>query len=185
VRLPRLPDSVTRFWSKPLSFWTECPRCGTVLYAQTTKRGFGPAGKLTKADIWDPRTSRLHCQECKLTCVVGLILWPVAPGLGHSRTAPQDQVPGERENAQLRAMGGEGAGWWMPREGLEAGGAGGGRVNAGGIKAHRPEHSNITAKCTCRHVEAKGSDFWDVDPECPLHREPDPSEQVNTDKWPR
>ncbi len=123
-----------------------------------------------------PQVARVtwRCEVCGLTCVAGIILWPTLEG-GIKRTAPQDQVPGERQNAQLRAMGGEGAGWWMPKDQA--------------VKAHRPEHTNITAKCTCRHVtRGKGGveeDWWDPDPNCPIHQEPDERDQVNEDKWPR
>lgn len=185
MRLPQLPATLTRFFAQPLAFFAECPRCGQLLYAQTTRRhSRGPAGLAAEHTGWDSRTSHLECRACKLVCVAGIILWPVKPGLSHKqRTKPQDQVPGERENAQLRAMAGEGgggvgAGWWAPRSGVAG-------VNAGGIKAVRPEHSNVTAKCTCRHVTAKGQDFWEPDPNCAIHQEPDARETVNEDKWPR
>jgi ribosomal protein S27AE len=178
MRLPHLPSGVTRFWAKPLAFYMECPRCGTVIYAQTTRRSSpagSPRGEPTKDQRgWDPKTGRLKCPNCGLVVVVGLIAWPTLPKGGVPRTAPQDQVPGERENAQLRAMGGEGAGWWMPKEKA--------------IKAFRPEHTNITAKCTCRYItpyDKRLKEFWEVDPNCAIHAEPDARETVNEDRWPR
>ena len=45
----------------------------------------------------------MTCPACHLTCVIGLIAWPVKRGGRGARTIPRDQVPSERELAQLRA----------------------------------------------------------------------------------
>ena len=161
MRLPHLPASVTRFFARSTAGWLECPRCGKVLYYQSTR----PVRKRSNCS-WDSRTARIRCPVCGLVGVLGTIFWPVqGGGTNCGRTAPLDQVPGERELVQLRAMGGEGAGWWMP-----AGWA---------VKPFRPEHTNITAKCLCREGE-------EDHPDCPIHGwVPDVRLQTNTDPWPR
>lgn len=161
MRLPHLPPSVTRFFARSTSGWIECPRCGKLLYYQSLRHVAHPS-----TARWDPRTSRLKCPECGLVGVIGTIFWPVQVGGSNlKRTTPQDQVPHERELAQMRAMGGEGAGWWMP--------------DAQAVKSYRAEHTNITAKCTCREGQ-------EDHPECPIHGlQPDARHQVNDDPWPR
>ena len=147
MRLPHPPPSATRFFARPLSGWLECPKCGKLLYFQSSQGG----RQRTNAS-WDARTSRLACPECGLVLVIGLIAWPVKHGA--RRTAPRDQVPNERQLAQLRSMGGEGAGWWMPREQAKG--------------AFRPEDTNITAACTCR-AGTENTTAQDVN--CPIHGE--------------
>jgi hypothetical protein len=153
MRLPT-PPPATRFWAKPLAGWLECPRCGKVIYFQTSK------GRTKQNAEWDPRTSRLQCPECKLVLVLGLLAWPVKPG--QARTAPRDQVPQERQLAQLRA---QGAGWWLPQSQAKQG--------------YRPDDTNVTAACTCPEGAEGGDD------QCPVHGIAPVDEQVNEDPWPR
>ena len=81
----------------------------------------------------------------------------------------RDQVPNERQLAQLRAMGelgqgGSGAGWWMPKDQAKA--------------ARRPDDTNVTAGCTCGEAGIEEED-------CPLHGVEQGRESVNKDPWPR
>lgn len=148
MRLPHPPSGVTRFFARPLSGVLECPRCGTILFFNSS----GGGGRVQNAG-WDKRTSMVHCHGCQLRCVIGLIAWPVVQG-SWGRTLPRDQVPGERELAQLRAMeGGKGAGWWMPKSEAK--------------KAKRPDDTNVTARCTC--VQTRDGSLARIDPACPLH----------------
>ena len=171
MKLPAPPES-TRFFARVESSWLACPRCGLVMYFSTT------AHRAINCR-WDPRTARLKCgysaskglevaaegRGCGLTFAVGLLLWPVAKRPGLPNTIPLDQVPVERELAQMRAMEGigrgSGAGHWMtePRKGW------------------REPHTNVTTECTCK---AKHGALGDV--ECPLHGVPD---YEGKDPWPR
>src|SRR5438128_6423360 len=149
MRLPHPPPGATRFFAKPISAWVECPRCGKLLYF-----GSGWGSKHSNAE-WDPRTGRLKCpssggQGCGKVFLVGIILWPVAAGA--RQTTPRDQVPNERQLAQMRSWGGEGAGWWMAEEQAKA--------------AFRPDDTNVTAGCTCREI---GGGRLSFTPGCPLH----------------
>ncbi len=138
MRLATPPIEATRFFAKVESSWLECPRCGYLLYFQT----LGRKGTRAKGNApWDHRTAVLGCPACLMKFVIGLLAWPVAQS-SQARTAPRDQVPNERQLAQLRAMkdvgsGKEtGAGWWMPQ--------------AQARRAFRAGDTNITAACTCR-----------------------------------
>lgn len=84
-----------RFFARVVRFTAECPHCGLVL---------------DSADCYDVRTARFKCHGCDWTYVIGLLAWPAPKGLGAGRL-PDDQIPGPRELAQLRADGG---GFWMP-----------------------------------------------------------------------
>lgn len=84
-----------RFFARVERFTLECPHCGMVH---------------SSVDAYDPRTARWKCHGCDWTYVIGLLAWPAPRGLGAGRT-PDDQIPGPRELAQLRADGG---GFWMP-----------------------------------------------------------------------
>lgn len=82
--------------------------------------------------------------------IIGLIAWPVGLG-GGTATIPRDQVPNERQLGQLRA---EAGGWWMPEQTRK--------------KAHRPDDTNITARCSCAPGKENTSG---QDPGCPIHGE--------------
>jgi len=157
MRLPTPPTDSTRTFARVSEAWLACPRCGTVLY-------FSP--RKTLHCTWNRRSARLKCEECRLTFAVGLILWPVGNHQGRG-TIPMDQVPQERELAQMRAMegigGGSGAGWWMAQERPR--------------KHFQEMHTNVGPRCTCR---AEDGPLGDV--ECPLHGVKD---HEGDDPWPR
>lgn len=145
ARLLHPPGGATRFFSRPLAAILECPRCGLVLSFNTgvgSRRG-------TKG--WDSTTSRLKCYGCQMTFMIGLIAWPVRAG-NRAATLPRDQVPEERQLAQMRSMGGLGNGWWMPREEAKP--------------ARRANDTNVTAKCGCWREEQHNF-VWEKG--CPLH----------------
>lgn len=153
MRLPHPPAGATRFFARPLAGLLECPRCGQVLSFSSTAH---PGWKSTKG--WNPHTGRLQCWACKYTFVLGLIAWPVRSAGPKARTVPRDQVPNERQLVQMRNMselGGSGAGWWMPKDQA--------------LTPHRPEHSNITAGCTCPERSDGGPDLSRRDRACPSH----------------
>ena len=92
-----------RFFARPESFTLECPRCGKVYQIRMGR----------DQAYWDQSTSRFTCNAkggCEKTYLLGLVAWPVSPR-AYPATTPRDQVPNERQLAQLRS---EGGGWWMP-----------------------------------------------------------------------
>lgn len=136
MRTPFPPDS-ERFYARVRAAQLECPRCGNLLAFNTNE---------IRGCTWNPRTNRLNCNPCGLTVQLGILAWPVLEGgAAHHPTPPRDQVPNERQLAQLRGWGGT----WMP--------------DSQRVKAKRAPHSNITAKCTCRD-RLSGV-------KCPLHPE--------------
>lgn len=107
MRQPDPPEG-TRFFARPHALTMECPKCGVLLYLSDHAR----RGKPTPG--WDPRTSRLRCTGCAKVYVIGILAWPVQKGTGRIQlTIPRDQVPDERQLAELRAMGG---GIWAPQD---------------------------------------------------------------------
>jgi hypothetical protein len=62
--------------------------------------------------LYDRRTARWQCRECDRVYIVGMLAWPAPRGAG-SKGTPDDQIPGPRQLAQMRA---EGSGWWLPEE---------------------------------------------------------------------
>lgn len=143
-----LPDA-TRFFARVRSGVLECPKCGEMLTFAS-----GPSkNRRGSTSGWHSESSSLTCWNCQRTYVIGLIAWPVKRG--GARTLPRDQVPNERQLAQLRAMGGSGAGWWMPQSEAK--------------KPKRPDSTNITAGCSCRE-QSDGTPALD-DPKCPVHGE--------------
>lgn len=148
MRLPHLPSGATRFFARPLAGVLECPRCGHVLSFNSS------VGRHRSSVGWDSRTSRLRCPACEMTVMLGLIAWPVVQGSGGA-TLPRDQTPHERQLGQMRAMGGLGNGWWMPRDQAK--------------KARRADHTNVTAGCSCTE-RGDGTPGLD-DPRCPIHGE--------------
>lgn len=94
-----------RFFAQVGSFVCECPYCGTVASVLRQNQH----AKTAKA-AYNPKTARFRCLDCKRQYVVGLLLWPEPRG-GGSKGIPDDQVPGPRQLAQLRA---DGAGYWLP-----------------------------------------------------------------------
>ena len=133
---PFAPPAGTRFFARVHSATCECPRCGRVL-------SFGQSRKLNAT--WDKRTARLTCPSCGLVSLVALLLWPVGGG---QRTIPRDQVPNERQLAEMRA---QASGWWLAE------------IKRG----RRPDDSNITAGCSCRYGTEGQRES--EDPQCPLH----------------
>lgn len=110
ARTSHLPTG-TRFFARVRAAILECPRCGTVLQ-------FGQGKPTTVAGTghrcaWDKRTARLRCSDCGLVLMIGLLAWPVRKGGGKVASLPRDQVPNERQLAQLRA---EASGFWLPEE---------------------------------------------------------------------
>ncbi len=142
MRLPH-PPTGTRFFAQVLAAVCECPRCGQVLAFSSRPGRRRGAGK------WDRATSTLECPYCGLRGLLGLLWWPRRPPGGGPTTAGRDQVPAERQLAQLRAMAG---GLWMPQEQAK--------------KAFRPEETNVTAACSCREGTENTSQ---QDPTCPVH----------------
>ena len=146
MRLPYPPSNATRFFARVHSAIFECPRCG-IVYRFSPKHSGG---------VWDRQTCTFTCYRCHLTCIIGMICWPVKRGRPGAKagdaggpTIPKDQVPNERQLAQLRARAG---GWWMPPEMKK--------------KRRRPDDTNITAACTCK----PGTECTDAgDPNCPIH----------------
>lgn len=142
-----------RFFARVEGARLECPRCGYLDRFRTTGPAKGKVGdpharlrKRRTASGWNPLTGRWQCPSCRLTVVLGLLAWPVAPGGQAANTLPRDQVPDTRQLAQLRAQGG---GLWM-RDSL---------------KRFRATGSNIAAGCTCR----PGCHYTNAaDPACPL-----------------
>lgn len=151
MRLPAPPANATRFFARPLAGILECPRCGQILsFSNTGKRRRGS----TKG--WNPQTSELTCWDCGKSVVIGLIAWPVLER-SHGRTLPRDQVPNERQLAQMRNMEGlgpGGAGWWMPKDQA--------------LKARRVYHSNITTGCNCGE-NSDGTPKRPPSHNCPIH----------------
>lgn len=143
ARLQHRPDA-TRFFARVTAAVLECPRCGTVLQ-------FGRTGSHGRENTkgWDPTTARLKCHGCELTVLIGLLAWPVRVGGYTRRTAPMDQVPNERQLAQLRA---EAGGYWMEEEYAQP--------------RFKPEHTNVTARCFCAQDD-RGE--LTIRPECPIH----------------
>lgn len=104
ARAPHPPGDSTRFFARVTGAVFECPRCGK-LYR------FGQ--KVPGADDnarFDKRTSRFQCTECGRQFIFGLLCWPVGPD-NRTPTMPRDQVPNERQLAQMRAEGS--VGYWM------------------------------------------------------------------------
>lgn len=127
----------------------ECPRCGRLTHFTRSTPHPRRAARLSSAPSqpgYDPETGRWTCQSCRLVCVLGLLAWPVKAG-SHSVTRPRDQVPNERQLAQMRA---ETQGLWM----------------AAKLARRRADDSNITAECSCR----EGTAYTTAgDPHCPIH----------------
>jgi hypothetical protein len=121
------------------------PRCGRLLAFGTGRSG---------GCRWDKRTNRIECFECGLVLMLGLLAWPIRRGAAFL-TPPRDQVPQERQLAQLRAitaLGPVGAGWWMPEHMRKP--------------RWRMDDTNITAACTCQ----PGTENTTAqDPNCPIH----------------
>lgn len=92
---PHPREYAQRFYARPERFTMECPACGKVL---------------ASAECYDVRTARLQCPSCDHVYVIGILAWPSPRGIG-AGTTPDDQIPGPRQLAQLRADGG---GFWMP-----------------------------------------------------------------------
>lgn len=109
--------------------------------------GRQPGLKVTAT--WDPTTSRVKCRSCGKSYLIGLIAWPVRAGGWSQGTKPMDQVPNERQLAQMRA---EAGGYWMDDELAQP--------------RYKPEHTNITVKCTCPQDD-RGE--ITVSPECGIH----------------
>ncbi len=147
---PLHPPDGTRFFARLSAASLECPRCGTV-------HTIGPGGHHQKA--YNKRTARFTCTDCSKVFILGILAWPVP--LGGTRgqkgaTLPRDQVPNERQLAELRGMFG---GVWLP-DGLRP-------------KRWRPDDSNMTAGCSCKWGYGERSNAWEIivhDPHCPLHQ---------------
>lgn len=158
--MPRLPQPPTgdRFFARITGARLECPRCGYLDHFQTRGPAKGRVGDPRKPmkgrrspSGWNPLTGRWQCPSCRLTCVLGLLAWPVRPGGRAVASLPRDQVPSYRQLAQLRAQGG---GLWM-RDALQQ---------------FRATGSNICAGCTCQ----PGCHYTDLaDPGCPLRGDDD------------
>lgn len=142
ARMPH-PPNATRFFARVISAVLECPKCGTV-----AALGRGISG-LTPTQGWDPTTARWKCHGCSKTYLIGLIAWPVRMGGWTTGTKPMDQVPNERQLAQMR---GEAGGYWMEEEYAQP--------------RHKPEHTNVTARCTCPQDD-RGE--ITVSAECAIH----------------
>jgi hypothetical protein len=143
MRTPHRPDG-TRFFARVIAAILECPRCGTV-------QGFGPGLKIRQAR-WDSRSSSLRCSDCGISVTIGMLAWPRLTGGADPKTRPRDQVPNERQLAQLRALA---SGIWMGPEHAK--------------RRHRPDDTNITALCTCK----PGTEYTEQrDHNCPLHADP-------------
>jgi rubrerythrin len=169
------PPPGDRFFARLLSVLLECPSCGFLdafrwrkLTARTIRRrkagAYSAKAKQKQryseqTDGWDPATGLWRCPQCKRRFVLGLLAWPMGQHAGGEPTRPRDQVPSERELGQLRAR--NVGGLWLPEALRQA--------------SKRPEHSNITARCSCQ----PGTAYTDQrDRACPLHGEegPDPPE---------
>ncbi len=111
----------TRFFARVERATLECPRCGTV---------YRFSDRIPSA-VFNPTTARFTCNHtgCKRTYVLGLVAWPVTATPGVASAPPEDQVPDERELAQLRR---EGGGWWLP--------------DASAIRYKRPLETNLTTE---------------------------------------
>lgn len=193
MRLPVPPDG-DRFFSRLLSVLLECPACGyldafrwrqltgrSVRRAKARREGppLPPRDRSTAGDParkaserarvrrekqsgWDPSTGCWRCPQCHRRFLLGLLAWPIARG-GHEVSRPRDQVPSERELTQLRAR--NLGGLWLPESLRQA--------------KRRAEHSNITARCSCK----PGCAYTDQrDKGCPLHGDAvDVGEDVDVD----
>ncbi len=151
ARLPHLPTA-TRFYARVLACQFECPRCGHLIQIgrQGRNRGLDQAqSSQTAGGDWDATTARVKCRVCRLTLLLGLLAWPVRAGGWTSVTKPMDQVPNERQLAELR---GEAGGFWMPEEMAQP--------------RFKPEHTNITAKCCCAQDD-RGE--LTISPACLIH----------------
>jgi hypothetical protein len=102
---PRL-QKATRFFARPEAFTLECPHCGQIYRI----------GRHQKQPCWDPTMARFTCSNalgCGKRYIIGIVAWPIRPGLSKTGGIPRDQVPYPRQLAQLRA---EGGGWWLTEE---------------------------------------------------------------------
>lgn len=115
----------TRFFARLERATLECPRCGHV-YTITTRQ---PSAN------WDPATARFTCTnktpQCARVYVLGVVAWPIAAVPHVASATPRDQVPHERQLAQLRR---EGGGWWLAPEAAQ--------------RRPRPDETNLTLEET-------------------------------------
>jgi hypothetical protein len=115
----------TRFFARIERVTLECPRCGYV-YTISSRQ---PSAN------WDPNTARFTCTNratgntCGKTYILGILAWPIIPTPGVASQPPRDQVPNERQLAQMRR---EGGGWWLADE--------------AGQREKRPETTNLTTE---------------------------------------
>lgn len=127
-----LPDTRTRvakaqrFFARLHSFDLECPRCGDVYVIRLAKKKTSQP-----SPHWDPWTARFTCTNsaCGKTYLLGILAWPIVSAPRVASSPPADQVPNERQLAQLRK---EGGGWWMP--------------DAEGQRYQRPHTTNLTTE---------------------------------------
>lgn len=135
------PPNATRFFARVRAAVLECPACGHVI-------SFGQP-RDAQAGSWDKTTSRLTCPQCQRVFLLGILAWPTRKGGARvSNTLPRDQVPDERQRAELRA---QARGWWMPEDQAKG--------------RWRPDDTNGTAVCTCT-LRPSGDREWE-DPNCP------------------
>jgi len=93
--LATLVVRASRFFARPRAFDIECPLCGTVFLVGLHRK---------HRKYWDPKTSKFTCMYCERTWIVGIALWSMKRGIAAPVTKPGDQIPHERQLAQLRAL---------------------------------------------------------------------------------
>lgn len=157
------PPDGNRFFARLLAAALECPRCGfvdTFHWRKLSRPGINRLSRRPEDQPggWDPLTGVWRCKQCGMAVILGILAWPIAPGGGGRVTRPRDQVPSERELAQIRARGG---GWWLP--------------DSRAVVRSRAEETNVTARCTCLPPKL-GTLPWtgepaeaDRDPQCLIH----------------
>lgn len=160
------PPDGDRFFARILAAMLECPRCGWLDSFHWRRLSRLPTNLRSrrmedKTPGWDPTTASWRCGQCGLLVTLGVLAWPLLPVGSRATSRPRDQVPNERELAQLRARG---SGIWLPQ--------------AQAIPRHRAPDTNITAKCTCLPpaLGTHASGAWtgepredERDPACLIH----------------
>jgi transposase-like protein len=88
---PMSTGEVRLQYGQVLTFRTECPHCGRLIYPP-------------RHGTYNRHTQRVLCPDpqCRRQFVIGLILWPLRPGSHYTYQRPRDTKATLRHMAQLR-----------------------------------------------------------------------------------